>query len=557
MSKVKRLSVGLTALALAATGSLVACSSADSSSSDSISSSKALGDSLSESEPEPNPYLAAEKFGITHIDSAQSDSFPAAPPRGTFHIDPAAMPRVPGGPVNIMTLASPNPDYWWVSSTSGPRYVDVSGGGFKEVASMDTPGITPIPTTALDQVLNQQYSDTGQIETAIAQDWPGQNWQRLINGVYGLVDKDNRLYYINQNSELFVFGLKDKDKPADGIQVVAQRDLKPLLSTAGTSLGIPENIVGLSMTYDGHLIALASRAVFVFNRDLTGDAVQLRIGDDETISNSMAVDPDGGLYFASDKIMRKVVWKDGKLSTEESDGAWSSPYDFGRQPPAVKFGTGTGSTPTLMGFGKDSDQLVVITDGADHMKLVAFWRNKIPEGFQQKPGAKSNRIADQIAVTAGLPEPLPEFVQSEQSVVASGYGAFVVQNIGEGGSPDRLVDVLANGPVAAPPHGMQRFEWDPKEHRWTSVWARGDVVSTSMVPAISSGAGVVFVNGYSKADGWEVTGLDWKTGETVHRTIFGQSNLGNGAYALIEAFPNGDLLFNSVGGPFRAKIADR
>lgn len=41
----------------------------------------------------------------------------------------------------------------------------------------------------------------------------------------------------------------------------------------------------------------------------------------------------------------------------------------------------------------------------------------------------------------------------------------------------------------------------------------------------------------------------------VHRTIFGQSNLGNGAYALIEGLPNGDLLFNSVGGPFRAKIA--
>ncbi|MGW4247070.1 hypothetical protein [Nocardia sp. NPDC004722] len=553
MSKTMRLSAGLTALILAATGALAACSSDKSS--DSGSSTTSKNAAATDSGPARNPYLAADQFGITHIDSGQSDSFTAAVPRGTFHIDPAQMPRVPGGPVNIMTLASPDPNYWWVSSTSGPRYVDVSGGGFKEIASMDTPGITPIPTAALDQVLNQQYTDTGQIEAAVAQDWPGQNWQRLVNGVYGLVDKDNHLYYINQNSELFVFGLKDKDKPADGLQVIAQRDLKPMLGTELTSLGSPETIVGLSMTYDGQLLALASRDLFALNRDLTGDPVRLRIGDDETVSNSMAVDPDGGLYFASDKIMRKVVWKNGKLSTDAADGAWSSPYDFGRQPPAVKFGTGTGSTPTLMGFGKDSDQLVVITDGADHMKLVAFWRNKIPEGFQQKPDTKSDRIADQIAVTAGLPDPLPEFVQSEQSVVVTGYGAFVVQNIGDGGSPDRLVDVLANGPVATPPHGMQRFEWDPKAHSWSSVWTRGDVVSTSMVPAVSSGAGIVFVNGYSKADGWEVTGLDWKTGETVHRTVFGQSNLGNGAYALIEALPNGDLLFNSVGGPFRAKIA--
>lgn len=56
----------------------------------------------------------------------------------------------------------------------------------------------------------------------------------------------------------------------------------------------------------------------------------------------------------------------------------------------MKFGTRAGSTPTR----HDPDQLVVIAGGADHMKLVAFWRNKIPDGFQQKPPTESNRIAD-------------------------------------------------------------------------------------------------------------------------------------------------------------------
>ncbi|MGB3520365.1 MAG: hypothetical protein WBA50_02670 [Mycobacterium sp.] len=72
-------------------------------------------------------------------------------------------------------------------------------------------------------------------------------------------------------------------------------------------------------------------------------------------------------------------------------------------------------------------------------------------------------------------------------------------------------------------------------------------MSTSMVPAVSATSGIVFLNGYTEGDGWEVTGLDWQTGETVHRTIFGQSNLGNGAYALIEGLPNGDLLFGQRG----------
>lgn len=57
----------------------------------------------------------------------------------------------------------------------------------------------------------------------------------------------------------------------------------------------------------------------------------------------MAVDPDGGIDFASDKIMRTVARKNGKLSTADTDGAWSSPYDSGRQPPTVKNGIPRGT----------------------------------------------------------------------------------------------------------------------------------------------------------------------------------------------------------------------
>lgn len=76
---------------------------------------------------------------------------------------------------------------------------------------------------------------------------------------------------------------------------------------------------------------------------------------------------------------------------------------------------------------------MIIIDGADHMKLVAFWRDHVPAGFKQLPETKSNRIAGQISVTCGL-SPLPEFVQTEQSTVVNGYGAFVVNNIREQGA---------------------------------------------------------------------------------------------------------------------------
>ncbi|MDD7061923.1 MAG: hypothetical protein PUJ36_03385, partial [bacterium] len=49
-------------------------------------------------------------------------------------------------------------------------------------------------------------------------------------------------------------------------------------------------------------------------------------------------------------LMQKIVWKNGRLSTDEADGAWQASYDGGPNAPSIKMGTGTGSTPTLMGF---------------------------------------------------------------------------------------------------------------------------------------------------------------------------------------------------------------
>ena len=118
-----------------------------------------------------------------------------------------------------------------------------------------------------------------------------------------------------------------------------------------------------------------------------------------------------------------------------ADGAWFSSYDAPEDAVLfiVKFEPGSGSTPTLMGFGKDADRLVVITDGSRRMNLVAFWRDEIPQDFVQQDGTPSRRIAGQIPVTCGYSQ-LPTWIQSEQSVVVNGYGAFVVKWTGNHGS---------------------------------------------------------------------------------------------------------------------------
>ena len=200
---------------------------------------------------------------------------------------------------------------------------------------------------------------------------------------------------------------------------------------------------------------------------------------------------------------------------------------------------------------------MVITDGAKQMNLVAFWRDNIPDGFVQKPNTASRRIADQIPVTCGF-KPLPEWIQSEQSVVVNGYGAFVVNNIPRAVSPDlvavndnKILQVSLMGPAYDTSYGAERFEWNPSTHAFASVWARCDVSSTSMVPVYSKSRNMALINGYRPAYGWEVVGLDWDIGATVHHTIFGDANFGNGAYAILQYLQNGDLLFNSIVGPLR------
>lgn len=493
--------------------------------------------------PKPNPNLAAEQAAITHVNPAATDSFTYTIPQGVFHIDLSKTPQVTGGPVNIMTLSSTSPDFMWGVSSGGVTYINKSGSNWKEVTRINIPGVKPVTSELNQQALGHEFKTVQDVEQSVNNVYKMKGFERIANGVYSLVDNNNILY-VNYDHIIYALALNDVEHPEKGIKILHSIDYHGLSKIPG------ERVAGVSITYDGFIILLGNRSLTIVDKNLEKVQSRVEFNKDEYISNSVAVDQNSAIYVASDKIMRKVIWNGKKLSTDEKDGAWSSPYDFGEQPPVVKVGIGTGSTPTLMGFDADPDKLVVITDGSNHMNLVAFWRDNIPADFKQKPNTKSRRIADQIGVTCGL-NPLPKFIQSEQSVVVKGYGAFVVNNIGTQGHKDLLVGVIGLGPVFPPPHGVERFQWDAQKHQWHSAWANAEAVSTSMVPVVSIPSNIVLMNGYTKERGWEITGLDWDSGKVVHQTLFGQTNYGNGAYAIIQLLPDNNMIFNSIAGPYR------
>jgi hypothetical protein len=514
----------------------------------------------SERLPETNPFLSATTYGVTHVNPAKQNSIPFTVPLTSRVVDLDAREPVWGGPVNNATYAAAVPGYFWSVSTDRVALIDARDGRWDAVCDVDLPGSARRTRADLDAIVDFEYRDiTAATEhlTGILGETPG---SVLPAGVYALVSSRNWVY-ANAGTTVSAIGLVNPDDLSAGLEVKRQLDMSSIIPPASV-MGLEPRVglVGMNMTYDGHIVIGALNGVAIVDTDLVSGQF-IDFGDDtQMCTNSLAVDAAGGIYVATGSqqarqsgVMRKLVWTGERLSNDPADGAWTAEYDGGDWPPAIKAGTGTGSTPTLMGFG-DDDRLVLITDGSNRMKIVAFWRDQIPAAARHVEGARSSRIADQREVRAGISEQRA-WLQSEQTIIVSGTGAFVVNNVIEEGHPDRIIDVMTVGPVHIPARGVERFEWNSREQRLFSVWARGDVVSVSMVPLASTGSHTVFVHGYSKDDGWEITGLDWETGRTVSRVIFGHNNKGNGAYAMLQFFDNGDLLFNSIIGPYRIPLA--
>jgi len=466
--------------------------------------------------PERNPYLSADIYGVTHINPAKQNSIPYKIKLSERKVDLDALKPVWGGPVNNSTYASARTGYFWSVSTDRVALIDARGSQWRMVAHIDLPGATRRSRDALQRIVQFTYMDMAASEAHLKRILGPAPGNVLPAGIYALVSNQDYVY-ANAGTIVSAIGLVDRQDPSKGLEVKARFDTATIIPPTSVFGEAPKvGLVGMNMTYDGHVVIGALNGVAVIDAALKTGQFRKFDDDNQMATNSLAVDAAGGIYVATGSkkprlpgVMRKMVWKDGRLSDDPKDGAWSAEYDGGDWPPAIKAGTGTGSTPTLMGFAENEDKLVLMTDGSNRMKLVAFWRDEIPADARQVPGALSSRIADQKPVTAGISEQRP-WLQSEQTIIVSGYGAFVVNNLIEEGHPDRIIDVMTVGPVHSPPRGVEKIVWNDKENRFYSAWARGDVVSVSMVPLVSSGANAVFVNGYSKADGWEVTGLDWE-----------------------------------------------
>jgi hypothetical protein len=537
----------------------------------SIQASKRMG-------PTPNPFLAQSYNNQTHWNDAATDSTEFAVPRGHFEVTPEALQIVANESVGLPsvcdTVAGQEIHWWWAGFSL--RKLRSEGDQLVEVARTEVP-VRLRNYTAFDapQRLGQAEAVRGFLD---AGDEPGlleymkAQPNRLLSGstdqsangaVYAVLTRDNAFIGCN-GRQVFRIDQADPKDPLSGMKPARAMTLDESLfdnERVRTHTRHKGDVTfGMGMSFNGYIVVnIFGGKVITLNRETLELVDVFHVaGADEMFMNSFATGPEcggGAVYVASNTTMyRLVVGADGKIHSDEASGAWAATYDRGITMPPPKIGDGTGSTPTLMGFGPDEDQLVVITDGASKMRLVAFWRDAIPAGWQQRPGASSPRLVDQIDVEMG---PGIDVVQSEQSVAIYGDDAFVVNNIRDDKTPmlsgESFFSNMVTGATRPGPLGAAAFRWDHGQHRWNPLWARPDVSSISIVPMISGGSRMAIVEGYF-ADRWNDRhhiGMDLDTGETVMSIRSGSDPRLNGMYAPIKCDPQGRILYGMAFGLVR------
>jgi hypothetical protein len=414
--------------------------------------------------------------------------------------------------------------------------------GFEADAAKATPAAIQLVLDNLDKA--ERARDETQIVKALStMETMGLNLQTGINGVYNLFDKDGYHYCVFGGTK--VLKSFDENDPRANVRIIASNNLIDNLPPAVAKT--VSRIIALAMTYDGYLAAAAPGAAIILDRDLNVKSY-VSFGD-EAVDNSICIDDKGGVYVVTSKRMLRLAWTGKRLSTDEADGAWESPYESMDPQKAMALGAisrGSGTTPTLMSFGDDPDKLVVIADAAEGgTNLVAFWREAVPAGFKQKPGTLSRRIADQIKIDISTLtiEPSPNVLAYGVAVINGSYP----QPFPQPGPPNQFTA----GVTRKAPLGVQKFTWNPDAKKFEKAWTNMTVDNTDiMVPVVSAATNMIYCA--TKVDtNYADVGLDWTTGVTKQTWLFpDDSRKWNALGGITTVLEDGDLL---IGGAFAIK----
>jgi hypothetical protein len=346
-----------------------------------------------------------------------------------------------------------------------------------------------------------------------------------MHGAYSLIAKVN-------GEEQFIIA---KRNAASVFRAAPSGDIEAIRSHIITAVQEDDRLIGLSLTYDGWLIYVTKKGwVGALTLDFSREIPPIKLPGDQSldISNSFAIDANGGIYIVSSQFMQRVNWDP---ASETLKLAWNTPYDTGDPiPQPGRLGAGSGSTPSLMGNATDG-WYVVITDGAKLMNIDVF-------------DAETGVLLASAPVNFG--DPSIQKVTSEQSVLVSDWRAVVVNNQYKSKHPILLGEA---------PMGIQQFRFDPVTKTLTSTWHINHISVPNGIPTMSQTSRMMYAIAKKqlstkKISAWGLVGIDWDTGKEVFFKEAGTGLKYNSAYAATEVGLDGEILSGTALGIVRFRI---
>jgi hypothetical protein len=500
--------------------------------------------------PPNNPFLIQNGvYPSVHFDSAQTDTTTLPIWKGSSKIQPAQVQWLPGvgsiGTVHRPYLSGEQAIFFTGGNRAGK--IRITDGDFTMIDEVFIPGNEndTISTTEIRNVVKEMNSATDDEEKYLASfrtflKKTGQSSATIPNGIYTLMDKDG-YYYAGWGTSVYKIGDARPGDVYSPIEITKSYDIRDSLPKDQRDK--ISRIMGFGLTYDGHLVIAMPGIIAVMTRNL--DKMQYILIEGEAVDNGISVDDQGGIYCVTSKYMRKVVWDGKKLSDKKVDGAWKSEYDDVPNPRS--FSRGAGNTPTLMGFGPNDDKLVVLADSGEKIKVIAFWRDEIPEDFKQRPGTKSRRIADQLPLKIKVPATIewsPHVYGNGVMMMASAWPNPVKQ---DDGKVAVFETVLAAGVTREAPVGAEKWSWDSKTDTFKSDWTAKLPLQWALHPVSAANNTVTLT---TVEDGvYSLVHVDWNTGEEIGKITLGTSPIFNTAGGFFVPINENQLYVTGVFGP--------
>ncbi len=305
----------------------------------------------------------------------------------------------------------------------------------------------------------------------------------------------------NASTLLYRLGDAVEDDYSSAIAVTKRLDF--------ADVGVAGRVQHYAMLYDGNLAfnaepaAGSDKGIFgVLSPKLELlDTVQFAVaGGEITHHNAFPVAEDNSCYVATTSRLIRFDWDGARVRK-----TWDAAYDFVADGPRGSFAEGSGTTPTLMGWGEGRDQLIVLADGHRNNNLVAFWR-KLPDGWTARPG-RDVRFADAVALPAAVAGN-NTFQSMENSPTVRGYEVAVAQFNG----------FLGYG--CDNRKGVQKLRWDTATRRLELDWVNRDINMNGIL-TYSSATNLVYSSGKKGDCNYYLYALDWATGAVAIRQLLG------------------------------------